>query len=177
MNAGVNGDSDPRPYRRGVGALLFNGRGDVFVARRIDTADGWQLPQGGIDDGERPRKALMRELAEEIGTRRAVIMAKSARWYCYDLPAELRDVVWRGRYRGQKQRWFALRFIGEDRDIDLNASSHPEFDAWRWVDLRALPALAVPFKRRLYEDLTEEFTPLAHRIAADPAAGLSGGEG
>jgi putative (di)nucleoside polyphosphate hydrolase len=170
-----DGDGDRRPYRRGVGALLFNGHGEVFVARRVDTADGWQLPQGGIDDGERPRQAVLRELAEEIGTGRAVILAKSARWYCYDLPAELRDRVWRGRYRGQKQRWFALRFTGEESDINLNASSHPEFNAWRWVDLGSLPALAVPFKRQLYSDLTAEFTPLVQSIIAGPVSSPPGG--
>lgn len=169
-------DGDPRPYRRGVGAMLFNCRGEVFVARRVDTADGWQLPQGGIDDGERPREAVLRELAEEIGTRRATILAKSARWYCYDLPAELRDKVWQGRYRGQKQRWFALRFTGEESDINLNASHHPEFNAWRWVDLASLPALAVPFKRQLYHDLTEEFSPLARQIMASAAAGRGDGD-
>jgi putative (di)nucleoside polyphosphate hydrolase len=172
----MRGDGDPRPYRRGVGALLFNGRGEVFVARRVDAADGWQLPQGGIDDGERPRQAVLRELAEEIGTGRATILAKSARWHCYDLPVELRDKVWHGRYRGQKQRWFALRFTGDDSDINLNASRHPEFNAWRWVDLASLPALAVPFKRQLYRDLTEEFTPLAQHIVAAAKASLPGGD-
>lgn len=157
------------PYRRGVGALLFNPRGEVLVARRTDTpGDAWQFPQGGIDKGERPRVAVLRELAEEIGTDQAEIIAKSAHWYCYDLPAELLGRVWKGKYRGQRQRWFALRFTGRDEDIDLAASSHPEFDRWRWCPLAATPAFAVPFKHRLYLDLVAEFTPVAERLAADP---------
>ena len=157
---------DALPYRRGVGALLFNPAGEVLVARRTDTAEAWQFPQGGIDKGERPRVAVLRELAEEIGTDRAEIIAKSSQWYRYDLPAELLGRVWQGRYRGQEQRWFALRFLGHDTDIDLNASSHPEFDAWRWVPLASTPAFAVPFKRHLYEALLSEFSPVAQRLAA-----------
>lgn len=148
------------PYRRGVGALLFNDDGLVFVARRLDTRDAWQLPQGGIHKGETSRQAIFRELAEEIGTDRAEVLAKSKQWLRYDLPGELVGKVWNGKYRGQEQRWFALRFVGSEADIDLDAHGTPEFDAWRWCDLEDLPLLAVSFKRALYQDLVEEFRPV-----------------
>ncbi|MFO1152808.1 MAG: RNA pyrophosphohydrolase [Rhodospirillales bacterium] len=154
------------PYRRGVGAVLFNQAGLVFVAKRIDTpGEAWQLPQGGIDGDEKPRAAVLRELAEEIGTADADILAKTP-WLTYDLPAELAGRVWGGRYRGQKQRWFALGFRGTDADIRLDATPHPEFDAWRWAPLESLPPLAVPFKRELYQTLVTEFTPVVARWAA-----------
>jgi putative (di)nucleoside polyphosphate hydrolase len=150
-----------------VGAVLFNDDSRVLVARRIDTpGDAWQLPQGGVRANEKPRKAVLRELAEEIGTDNAEIVAKSSGWLCYDLPEPLVGKVWSGRYRGQKQRWFALRFRGTDADIDLDASHHPEFEAWRWVSIEELPALAVSFKRRLYERIVAEFRHLAEN---DPA--------
>ena len=127
----------------------------------MDTdADAWQLPQGGIDEDEPPRDAVLRELAEETGTDKAVIVAESRRWLRYDLPAEVAARVWGGRYRGQEQKWFALRFTGADRDIDLAATPDPEFDAWKWADLARIPDFIVPFKRRLYEELVAEFVPL-----------------
>ena len=137
------------PYRPNVGAVLFNRQGLVFVARRADMpnaegpAGGWQLPQGGIDEGEDPRIAIFRELEEEIGTRKADIIAEHPEWLTYDLPPDLLGIAWRGRFRGQRQRWFAMRFTGEDSDIRLDLDPHPEFDAWRWVTLAELPALAV----------------------------------
>lgn len=150
------------PYRKGVGAVLINREGLVFVARRIDTpGDAWQLPQGGIDDSEKPSKAVMRELAEEIGTDKAEIIGKSKEWYRYEFPEELVGGVWGGKYRGQKQRWFALRFTGSDADIDLAADGHPEFNDWRWVRIETLPGLAVGFKRALYEQIVEDFRHLA----------------
>lgn len=149
-------------YRRGVGALLFNSDGRVFVAERIDAPGAWQLPQGGIDKGEKPRQAVLRELAEEIGTDKAEIIAKSQEWLRYDLPEDLRRRVWKGRYRGQEQRWFALRFTGSESDIDLAASDHPEFRDWRWSDIEQIPDLIVAFKRPLYEALVAEFRHLAN---------------
>lgn len=155
---------DRRPYRSGVGAVLFNDDGLVFVASRIDTVvDAWQLPQGGVKSGEKRRTALLRELAEEIGTDKVEIIAKSSRKICYDFPEDLADKVWKGKYRGQKQRWFALRFAGTDSDIDLAASGHPEFDSWRWVPLDELPALAIWFKKALYRQIVAEFGHLARR--------------
>lgn len=157
------------PYRPNVGAVLFSPTGLVFVARRADLpnaegpAGGWQLPQGGIDEGEDPRGAVLRELAEEIGTDRAEIIGEHPDWLTYDLPAHLIGVALGGRYRGQRQRWYALRFTGEDSDIRLDLDPHPEFDAWRWARLEELPAMAVPFKRPIYEILARSFAPFAAR--------------
>jgi len=154
------------PYRACVGMLLLNPAGKVFVGRRIDTAkEGdniWQMPQGGIDKGETPEQAVLREMAEEIGTDKAEIVAESRHWLRYDLPPQLVGKVWKGRYRGQEQRWFALRFLGQDSDIDL-ATAHPEFDAWRWVELEDVPALVIPFKRDTYRAVVEEFRMLLGR--------------
>lgn len=151
------------PYRPCVGLMLFNRRGRIFMARRIDMpSEAWQMPQGGIDKGEDPRKAALRELREEIGTDRAEIVAESAFWRPYDLPAELRGVLWGGRFRGQKQKWFLLRFTGKDRDIDL-ATEHPEFLEWKWVELGEVARLIVPFKRAIYEEVVAEFGPLVER--------------
>ncbi|MFQ5773696.1 MAG: RNA pyrophosphohydrolase [Kiloniellaceae bacterium] len=149
------------PYRPGVGLMLLNRRGQVFVARRIDTPGAaWQMPQGGIDEGETPREAAWRELREEVGTTKAEIVAESRAWLRYDLPPDLVPKVWGGRFRGQKQKWFALRFLGTDADIDI-ATAEPEFSAWRWAELDELPELIVPFKRRLYVELVAEFRHLA----------------
>jgi putative (di)nucleoside polyphosphate hydrolase len=161
------------PYRRNVAAVLFNRDGRVFVARRADLpnaegeAGGWQLPQGGIDPHEDPRAAELRELAEEIGTAHAEIIGEHPEWLTYDLPPNLVGVALRGRYRGQTQRWFALRFLGEDSDIRLDLDPHPEFDAWRWAELRELPALAVDFKRPIYTILARSFA----RFATSPTKG------
>jgi putative (di)nucleoside polyphosphate hydrolase len=155
----------PRAYRRGVGLMLFNREGRVFVGRRHDMADAWQMPQGGIDKGESAAEAALRELEEEIGTAKATIIAQSRRLHRYDLPDELGAKLWRGRYRGQVQRWFALRFTGEDRDINLDTAK-PEFTAWRWSEIDELPRLIVAFKRPLYEALVAEFAPLALALSA-----------
>jgi putative (di)nucleoside polyphosphate hydrolase len=151
------------PYRPNVGAVLFNPSGLVLVARRADMpnaegpAGGWQLPQGGIDENEDPRTAVLRELEEEIGTSKATIVGEHPDWLTYDLPPDLLGIAWRGKYRGQRQRWFALRFTGQDSDIKLDLDPHPEFDAWRWAPLADLPTLAVPFKRAIYQVLAESF--------------------
>ena len=152
---------DDLPYRSGVGVVLFNAEGHVFVGRRIDqSSEAWQLPQGGIDEGEKPKEAARRELKEEIGTDKVKFIAETSDWISYDLPPELVGHVWKGRYRGQKQKWFAARFVGADRDIDI-ATKHPEFDAWRWVPIDQLSALIVPFKRDLYRRVVDEFRHLA----------------
>ena len=119
------------------------------------------LPQGGIDEGEDPRGAVLRELEEEIGTGKADIIGEHPEWLTYDLPANLVGVALGGRYRGQRQRWFALRFTGDDTDIRLDLDPHPEFDAWRWAALADLPALAVPFKRPIYTILASSFSRFA----------------
>ena len=143
--------------------MLFNSKGRIFVARRIDMpSEAWQMPQGGIDKKETPRKAALRELKEEIGTDRAEIVAERPIWRPYDLPADLQGVLWGGRFRGQTQKWFLLRFTGHDGDIDI-ATEHPEFLEWKWVDLPEVPRLIVPFKRKVYEDVAAEFGPLIRR--------------
>ncbi len=155
------------PYRPNVGAVLFNRSGRIFVARRADLPNaegapgGWQLPQGGIDANEDPRAAVLRELEEEIGTGRAIILGEHDAWLTYDLPPELLGKALGGRYRGQRQRWFALRFTGDDSDIRLDLDPHPEFDAWRWADLAELPSLAVGFKRPIYDVLAVSFARFA----------------
>jgi putative (di)nucleoside polyphosphate hydrolase len=158
---------DPRPYRPCVGLMLVNRRGAVFVGNRIDTpGDHWQMPQGGVDEGETPQEAALRELGEEVGLAPDLVevLAESRDWHAYDLPAGLSRRVWKGRYRGQTQKWFALRFLGEDSDIDLTAHT-PEFSAWQWASLDRLPDLIVPFKRDIYLQVVEEFRPLIDEIA------------
>ncbi len=148
------------PYRPGVGLMLLNRKNQVFVAQRIDTPrPAWQMPQGGIDEGEAPRDAVLRELEEEIGTSKAEIIAESRRWFDYDLPRDLVPKVWRGRYRGQTQKWFALRFLGEDSDIDIE-TKEPEFSAWKWAPHEELPEFIVPFKLQLYRAVLAEFADL-----------------
>lgn len=155
------------PYRDNVGAVLFNAAGLVLVARRADlpnaegAAGGWQLPQGGMDAGEDPAVAVFRELEEEVGTARAEILAEHPEWLTYDLPPELLGKALGGKYRGQRQKWFALRFMGSDADIRLDLDPHPEFDAWRWARLAELPGLAVAFKRGIYDRLARDFARFA----------------
>jgi putative (di)nucleoside polyphosphate hydrolase len=151
----------PAPgYRPCVGVMLLNAASRVFVAERIDTPGAWQMPQGGIDKGETPLEAARRELKEETGTDRAELIAESRGWLTYDLPPDLAAKLWRGRFKGQTQKWFAFRFLGSDADIDLE-SHHPEFARWRWAEMPDLPRLIVPFKRRVYEQVVEEFARLA----------------
>ncbi len=157
--------SPPKGYRPCVGMMLINADGRIFVGRRSDTADAWQMPQGGIDPGEAPEVAALRELREEIGTDKALIIGESLIWRPYDLPPRLSARLWGGRYRGQAQKWFALRFIGTDADIDLD-TAHPEFDAWQWVTIDQLVPLIVPFKRAVYREVADEFRHLAVPIAA-----------
>ena len=155
------------PYRDNVGAVLFNAAGLVLVARRADlpnaegAAGGWQLPQGGMDPGEDPAIAVLREMEEEIGTRNAEVIAEHPEWLRYDLPDHLIGVALGGKWRGQAQKWFALRFLGDDAEIRLDLDPHPEFDAWKWAPLAELPAMAVPFKRAIYERLAVDFAPFA----------------
>ena len=149
------------PYRPCVGMMVFNRAGLVFVGKRIDqTLEGWQMPQGGIDDGESPREAALRELEEEIGTRNAEILREHKGWLNYDLPPRLIGVALKGKYRGQTQKWFALRFLGKDSEIDI-ATKHQEFSAWQWLSLDELPRFIVPFKRDTYAKVIDAFLDLA----------------
>jgi putative (di)nucleoside polyphosphate hydrolase len=130
--------------------MLFNAEGKVFVGKRIDqTVESWQMPQGGIDKGESPRQAALRELKEETGTDKAEIVGEMEGWVSYDLPAHLVGIAFHGRFKGQRQKWFALRFTGTDRDIDLT-TGEPEFSDWQWLALDELQAVIVPFKRDTY---------------------------
>ena len=148
------------PYRPCVGLMLLNASGQVFVGKRIDqTVEGWQMPQGGIDDGESPRDAVLRELHEETGTTKAEIVAELPDWLYYDLPEHLVGIAFKGKFKGQKQKWFLLRFTGQDSDIDL-AAHEPEFSDWQWFDMDVLPGMIVPFKRPIYEAVIEGFRAL-----------------
>ena len=159
----AGGETDDRPYRPCVGVMLLNTAGLVFVGNRIDVpGDHWQMPQGGIDDGESPAEAAFREVQEETGIapEKVRLIRESDRWLHYDLPAGLSRRIWKGRYRGQKQRWFAMRFLGVDADIDLDFHT-PEFGAYRWASLADLPDLIVPFKRDTYQQVVSEFRDVA----------------
>lgn len=147
------------PYRPAAGVMLLNGQNKVFVAQRLDTTlEAWQMPQGGLDEGEEPQAGALRELEEETGVAAHLveIIACSSGELLYDLPHDLVGKLWKGRYRGQRQSWFLMRFLGQDSDVNLD-THHPEFRAWKWADPHDLPDLIVPFKRALYEDVLREF--------------------
>jgi putative (di)nucleoside polyphosphate hydrolase len=155
-------DPTELPYRPCVGMMLFNRAGKIFVGKRIDqSVEAWQMPQGGIDQGEDPKAAALRELEEEIGTRNVAVLREHKDWLAYELPPELIGVAWEGRYRGQRLKWFALRFLGADGEIDLN-TIHPEFSEWKWVDADELLRLIVPFKRETYAKVVTAFSDLAN---------------
>ncbi|MFP4044038.1 MAG: RNA pyrophosphohydrolase [Rhodosalinus sp.] len=147
------------PYRPCVGVMLTNARGEVFVGQRIDNpGPAWQMPQGGIDPGESVEEAALRELREETGVTPDLVRLEreSADWVTYDLPHELVPKIWKGRFRGQKQKWVLMRFLGTDDRIDIS-TEHPEFSTWRWIAPEALPGVIVPFKRQVYEEVLAQF--------------------
>jgi putative (di)nucleoside polyphosphate hydrolase len=147
------------PYRPCVGVMLIDGAGRIFAGQRRDSdVAAWQMPQGGIDDGEKPRAAALRELWEETGVTadKVQAVARMHDWVTYDLPPDLLGRVWGGKYRGQRQRWFLYRFLGTDTDIDI-ATEHPEFSEWRWVTADEMLAAIVPFKRQVYAEVVQAF--------------------
>ena len=161
----------PLPYRPSAGVALLNRAGEVFLGRRARSREAklvagheWQMPQGGIDEGEAPYAAALRELYEETNVASTSLIAEAPDWLTYDLPVEAGN-RWQGRYRGQTQKWFLLRFEGEDAEIDIRrpagGAHKPEFDAWRWEKLAAVPELVVPFKRQVYQQVVAAFAPLA----------------
>jgi len=152
-------DSAALPYRRNVGLVLINPEGLVFAGQRIDNPGAaWQMPQGGIDKGEKPKEAALRELNEETGVRPDLVekLAKTEDWITYDLPEELIGQIWGGKYRGQKQKWFLFRFLGQDSDVNI-ATEHPEFSVWQWMRAEELIDRIVPFKRAVYEQVFTTF--------------------
>lgn len=147
-----------KPYREGVGMMVVNHENKVLVGRRIDNdTEAWQMPQGGIERGENPRTAALRELLEEVGTNKVEIIAETNEWLYYDLPPQFSNKLWNGRYAGQMQKWFLMRFLGEDSDININ-TAHPEFAEWSWNDVVTLPDLIVDFKKDLYTRVVKEFS-------------------
>jgi putative (di)nucleoside polyphosphate hydrolase len=162
-------DADALPFRTSVGIMLFNCEGKVWVGRRRPkwvadhSAKIWQMPQGGIEKFEAPRIAALRELREETGVSSVSIMAEHSEWLTYELPDDLVGVALKGRYRGQRQKWFAMRFTGKDSEIDISGKhgSKPEFESWRWAPIDMVPKLIVPFKRPLYEHVVQAFGHLA----------------
>ena len=163
------------PYRPGVGIMLLNEEGKVFVGQRLDsTLEAWQMPQGGIDPGEEPAETALRELTEETGiaAHHVEIVAETAEWLFYDLPDDMVGKIWKGRYGGQRQKWFAMRFLGTDADVNI-ATKHAEFRNWMWADRDQLAELIVPFKQVLYRDVMAGLAAsLAGQIS--PASGLDG---
>jgi putative (di)nucleoside polyphosphate hydrolase len=169
------------PYRPNVGLMILNPAGRVFAGQRLDNpGDAWQMPQGGIDAGESPREAALRELVEETGIPESAVevIAEAPEWLTYDLPHELVPTIWKGRFRGQKQRWFLMRFTGDDGLIGI-ATEHPEFSAWAWVEPDELVGRIVPFKREIYRAVLETFRP--HLLCAGrggrPGADVRGPSG
>lgn len=147
------------PYRPCVGVMLMDSRGLVFAGQRKDSpVPAWQMPQGGIDEGEKPREAAYRELWEETGVTRDLVefVGKTHGWVTYDLPPELLGKVWGGKYGGQRQKWFLFRFLGSDGQIRID-TDHPEFESWRWIDVDEMVASIVPFKRAVYEEVVRSF--------------------
>lgn len=149
------------PYRRNVGVMLMNSEGLVFVGQRLDNpGPAWQMPQGGLDEGETPREAALRELEEETGVRPDLvdILAETEDWLSYDLPHDLVPRIWKGRYRGQEQKWLLMRFLGTDDQVQIE-TAHPEFSHWRWMAPSDLVDNIVPFKRAVYGRVLSAFAP------------------
>ncbi len=176
MSAGPSIDFSQ--YRPCVGIMLLNADGLVFLGKRrmkrpsdaVGNAHLWQMPQGGIDPGEDPYRAALRELAEETNITSVERLAEAPDWYCYDLPSNSTKKAWRGRYQGQRQKWFAFRFTGSEDEINVTAPAggfKPEFESWRWTPMNELPELVIPFKRQVYEQVVASFAALGAASNAD----------
>ena len=161
----IQSEQESLPYRQCAGIVLFNDSGMVLVGKRIDQiSEAWQMPQGGIDANEEPLEAALRELEEEINTANVEILAESKNWYQYDLPKNLRGKLWKGKYRGQNQKWFAMKYLGEDKEIQPQSVKKPEFDDWKWVDIEDLPRVAIKFKRDIYRSISVEFYEISKSL-------------
>lgn len=166
LGSGPNQDRSPflPYYRLGVGLMIINHNRQIFTGKRIDSAsqnhhnEGWQMPQGGIDYNETPYEAALREMKEEIGTAHVQLIKESSNWYTYDLPKDLAEVLWGGRFDGQKQKWFLFNYLGNDCDINIH-TRHPEFLEWKWMAPDDLQQTIVPFKKALYTEIIKEFSP------------------
>lgn len=164
-------DRQTMPYRLNAGVVVFNRSGQVFMGQRIDLGDsptGWQFPQGGIDDGEEPIDAALRELYEETSVRSISLLTAMPDWVSYDLPDEMLGEALKGKYRGQKQMWYAALFEGEEAEIDIDqpggGGHRPEFRDWKWVPLPEAPSLVIPFKHDVYRQIAERFADLPAQI-------------
>ncbi|XVN42236.1 MAG: RNA pyrophosphohydrolase [Candidatus Rickettsia vulgarisii] len=154
----ISKDYRKLPYRPGVGMMIIDKNSHVFVGKRIDTkTQAWQMPQGGINLGETPSVAALREMSEEIGCNKGYIIAESKYWYSYDLPQTLVPKLWGGNFRGQKQKWFLIKFTGSNEEINIHTNT-PEFEDWRWAELDELLSIITPFKRKLYKAVIKEFS-------------------
>lgn len=152
-------DAESLPYRPCVGVVLINAAGQIWAGQRIDSpSPAWQMPQGGIDEDEKPREAAYRELWEETGVTRDLVefIGKTHGWVTYDLPPDLLGKVWKGKYRGQKQKWFLFRYLGKDEQISIDRE-HPEFSAWKWIGAAEMVDSIVPFKKAVYEEVVRSF--------------------
>ncbi|MEY3197129.1 MAG: hypothetical protein RLZZ59_497 [Pseudomonadota bacterium] len=153
-------DHENLPFRQGVGMMILNKDGKIFVGKRVESKfEAWQMPQGGILLGETPSRAVFREMMEELGCDCGNIIAETKKWYSYNIPDFLIDKLWAGQYKGQKQKWFLVRFTGEDSDININTET-PEFREWKWASVSEILEIIVPFKRRLYSAVMREFKGL-----------------
>ena len=150
------------PLRIGVGIIVLNSQNKVFVAKRKDNpVDKWQMPQGGVDDKEEILEAMKRELYEETSIKEIKVIKKLDNWYEYELPNNLVGIIWKGKYRGQKQKWFVVRYLGQDSEIDIN-TQNPEFIEWKWLEIDNLPSVIVDFKKHIYKDLVIELKKIIY---------------
>ncbi|MGV2432197.1 MAG UNVERIFIED_CONTAM: RNA pyrophosphohydrolase [Rickettsiaceae bacterium] len=158
----MQNDISTLPYRKGVGMMIVNNKGQVFLGKRLESKyESWQMPQGGILTGETPSKAVKREMKEELGCDLGEILAETSKWYSYKIPEFLVSKLWEGKYKGQQQKWFLIKFTGQDSDININ-TDNPEFREWLWADVNELLEIIVPFKKMLYEAILEEFLPIVN---------------